>query len=67
MSLKRLHWIEDILARAEKSVKEDKPRMALTRIGMAKRIARECRERAEKYAKRDAEVRSGRQDCHLCK
>ena len=48
MSLKRLNWIEDILARAEKSVKEDKPRMALTRIGMAKRIAKECRERAEK-------------------
>ena len=67
MSLKRLHWIEGILARAEKSVKEDKPRMALTRIGMARRIAKECRERAEKYAKRDAEVRGGRQGCHLCR
>ena len=42
MSLKRLNWIEDILTRAEKSVKEDKPRMALTRIGMAKRIAKEA-------------------------
>ena len=66
MSLKRLNWIEDILARAEKSVKEDKPRMALTRIGMAKRIAKECRERAEKYAKRDEQIKGGKVPCHFC-
>ena len=67
MSIKRLNWIDELLDRAKKSNTEDKPRMALTRIGMAKRIAKECRERAEKYAKRDEEVRGGKQKCHLCK
>jgi hypothetical protein len=41
--------------------------MALTRIGMARRILRECRERAEKYAKRDEQIRNGKHPCHLCK
>jgi hypothetical protein len=67
VSLKRLAWTDDILARAEKSVKDEKPRMALTRIGMARRILRECRERAEKYARRDEQIRNGKHPCHLCK
>jgi hypothetical protein len=67
VSLKRLAWTDDILARAEKSVKDEKPRMALTRIGMARRILRECRERAQKYAKRDAAIKAGKEKCFLCK
>jgi DNA recombination-dependent growth factor C len=58
MSVKRLTWLEEILERAEKSLKEDKASMAKTRVGMALAITRELLKRAKEHQKRDLEKKA---------
>jgi hypothetical protein len=55
MSVKRLTWLEEILGRAEKSLKEEKVSMAKTRVAMALAITKELLKRAKEHQKRDLE------------
>jgi hypothetical protein len=58
MSVKRLTWLEEILERAEKSLKEEKIAMAKTRVAMALAITRELLKRAKEHQKRDMEKKA---------
>jgi hypothetical protein len=58
MSVKRLTWLEEILQRAEKSLKEEKPAMAKTRVAMALAITKELLRRAKEHQKRDMEKKA---------
>jgi hypothetical protein len=60
MSVKRLTWLEEILGRAEKSLKEDKIAMVKTRVGVALRITKELLRRAKEHQKRDLEKKTSR-------
>ena len=55
MSVKRLTWLEEILERALKSLKEDKIVLAKTRVAMALHITKELLRRAKEHQKRDME------------
>ena len=55
MSVKRLTWFEEILERAEKSLKDEKTAMAKTRVAMALAITKELLKRAKEHQKRDME------------
>jgi hypothetical protein len=58
MSVKRLTWLQDILGRAEKSLKEEKLSMAKTRVAMALAITKELLKRAKEHQKRDLEKKA---------
>jgi len=58
MSVKRLTWLEEILERAEKSLKDEKLAMAKTRVAMALAITRELLKRAKEHQKRDLEKKA---------
>ena len=58
MSVKRLTWLEEILGRAEKSLKEEKIAMAKTRVAMALAITKELLKRAKEHQKRDMEKKA---------
>ena len=60
MSVKRLTWLEEILGRAEKCLKEDKIAMVKTRVGVALRITKELLRRAKEHQKRDLEKKTSR-------
>lgn len=58
MSVKRLTWLEEILERAEKSLKEERIALAKTRVGMALHITKELLRRAKEHQKRDMEKKA---------
>jgi hypothetical protein len=58
MSVKRLTWLQEILERAEKSLKEEKITMGKTRVSMALAITKELLKRAKEHQKRDLEKKA---------
>jgi hypothetical protein len=58
MSVKRLTWLQEILERAEKSLKEEKITMGKTRVSMALAITKELLKRAKEHQKRDMEKKA---------
>jgi hypothetical protein len=58
MSVKRLTWLEEILERAGKSLKEERVSMAKTRVAMALAITKELLKRAKEHQKRDLEKKA---------
>jgi hypothetical protein len=58
MSVKRLTWLQEILERAEKSLKEEKITMCKTRVSMALAITKELLKRAKEHQKRDLEKKA---------